>query len=216
MNKITITSRKGKRIDVNLTDLATMDYITEDYLRDGQDGQEQIVEVDDRDESRQRLMAFCASNPWECYSWDVNGQLLMIEDNDDGGEIYIDGDKVISITDDDGDEISVSDLRDEFAAHNIDWPDWEGVDYDYKAMAREYYNDDDNKDARYYVDDERGFANEWSLYVVKSDDADIDGDWRRITDEDMICSYIADAAMTAEDYRAYHLCDKACGGIVIQ
>ena len=85
-------------------------------------------------------------------------------------------------------------------------------DVDYAALAEEYISA--NPDARYYVDDERGFANEWTLIVrsgAERDDED-DDDLREITPEEAV-SYIADAVMDRRDYEAIHGCEPYVGAV---
>lgn len=83
-------------------------------------------------------------------------------------------------------------------------------DVDYTFLAEEFIRA--NPDARYFVDDMRGFANEWTLHVV-CEKKEVDDDLREITAEDAVW-YLATAVMEREDYEARYGCECAVGAVV--
>lgn len=86
-------------------------------------------------------------------------------------------------------------------------------DVDYSSLAEEFIAN--HPDARYFVNDERGFANEWTLHirVGEDDDADDDADLREITAEDAVW-YLATAVMSVEDYESAYGCECAVGAVL--
>lgn len=83
------------------------------------------------------------------------------------------------------------------------------TDIDYTALAEEFVSA--NPDARYYVDDERGFANEWTLVVRTGARQDDDG-LREIT-ADAAVYYIADAVMDRREYETIHGCEPSVAAV---
>lgn len=86
-------------------------------------------------------------------------------------------------------------------------------DVDYSSLAEEFIAN--HPGARYFVNDERGFANEWTLYVRVGEDDDADEDLREITAEAAVW-YLATAVMEREDYEARYGCECAVGAAVLE
>lgn len=111
---------------------------------------------------------------------------------------------VENVEDEWGDYLSVRDLLD-IAGLAVS-----REDVDYTLLAEEFVSA--NPDARYYVDDERGFANEWTLHVRLREGED-DDDLREITAEDAVW-YLATAVMDRDDYEATYHCECAVGAVL--
>lgn len=111
---------------------------------------------------------------------------------------------VRTVEDEWGDYLSVRDLLD-IAGLAVS-----REDVDYTSLAEEFI--DANPGARYFVNDERGFANEWTLHV-RVGEGDDDDDLREITVEDAVW-YLATAVMEREDYEATYHCECAVGAVL--
>lgn len=78
---------------------------------------------------------------------------------------------------------------------------------DYESAAKSYV--EENADARFYIDRERGFANEWTLHVLTGE-AEPDEDWELVSNP---VAWLKDALMDADTYHGEYLADKAVGAI---
>jgi len=214
MKKLIMQNEKGVAVTIDLDTIKQAEWDTEDYLRDGQDGTECITECDGPTPGTRTLVATCGSNPWQSKSTNVGDHTLTIEDNNDGGCLYIDYDLVVGGEDDEF-EYTVSDIEEMLRdALGDDWPSWESVAYDYEAIATDYYNEHSADGYRYFIDDVRGFANEWTLHILTDSDDEADEAWRALDDRDLIIHHIADAAMSSRDYESQHGAMDATGVVV--
>lgn len=127
-------------------------------------------------------------------SCSVNIELTRTENED--ADIRVDGDIVAAEID--GWPCSLSDIED-IIGFTIS-EDWS---YDIDEVADDFIAD--HEGCIYVMDNERGFANEWTLYVCKSQ-AEAEkveasrGHTERIA-PDSVRRYIIDALMSAESYR---------------
>lgn len=135
--------------------------------------------------------------------------VAVIWSEDGRTSIYVGGGDEADVTRGEwGENVSASDLL-EAAGLSVS-----ETDVDYTSLAEEFVAA--NPDARYYVDDERGFANEWTLFVrlsAERHDDDEDDDLREITTEEAV-HYIADAVMSTRDYEALHGCIPHVAAVV--
>lgn len=85
-------------------------------------------------------------------------------------------------------------------------------DVDYALLAEEYISD--NPDVQFFVDEERGFANEWTLIVrLAARQGQDEDDLRELTPAEAV-HYLADAVMGPRDYEAIHGCEPHVGAVV--
>lgn len=103
-----------------------------------------------------------------------------------------------------------------------DWMDFAGhpsegaPEIDYAEVAAEWMNDNCDERTRFWMDDCRGFANEWTLYIDPQGRealtlGDMDGTCNPDTAEHLseisredATHYISDAVMSGEDYEREH------------
>lgn len=138
----------------------------------------------------------------------INFSAVRIWSEDGRNQFCVGGYEADGVEDDRGIPVSVSEILDA-AGFAVSEPD-----VDYTSLAEEFVAA--NPDARYYVDDERGFANEWTLVIrmeaERQDDED-DDSLREITAEEAV-HYIADAVMEPRDYEAIHGCEPYVTAVV--
>lgn len=126
-----------------------------------------------------------------------------------------------TVEDEDGCELQTADIERIVGAEC----EREGIDYD--AAAADWLAENTDDKTRYWMDDHRGFANEWTLYIDPQGRealtiGDLEGttcpdkaDHLREIDAEDVPGLLADAVRTPEDYKAEHLAESSVCAIVL-
>ena len=125
--------------------------------------------------------------------------------SDDGRTEFFVGNEAADVTDEWGASVAAADLL-AVAGLPVSAPD-----VDYKGLAEDFCAA--NPEARYLIDEGRGFANEWTLIVRSGARQDDEDALREITPDEAV-QYLADAVMDRRDYEAIHGCEPYVAAVM--
>lgn len=145
---------------------------------------------------------------WEaCYYKDASGSEFSLCSDVYGLKCvaanYYEADKIINLDDDE--EIDPQDIYSILRSKDLSLPDFENAEINYDNLAASYI--EEMEGFTYHINRERGFGNEWTLYVVENGYAGSEAEFEEL-DAEEAADYIADAVMRDEDYRGKYLADS--------
>lgn len=132
---------------------------------------------------------------------------LDVCDNEDS-HIFVNATEEVRFAEsEDGERYHASQLA-EIVGHNIGGK----MHLDYEGAADKFIAD--HPDARYIMDNQRGFANEWTLYVCKTDEevAVIASRFEDTSeyDSESVRPWLISAMQSDDDYKSDHGAEKCC------